>query len=120
MPVKRSDTIPADPVQAGERTEMQVLIGPDEGAHFALRRFTMQPGGGMPRHTNEVEHEQYVLAGRARIGIGDEIHEVAAGDVVYIPAGVPHWYQAEGDEPFQFLCAVPNLPDQIEILEEKG
>ena len=26
----------------------------------------MEPGGGMPMHTNEVEHEQYVLRGSAR------------------------------------------------------
>jgi len=72
----------------------------------------------MPRHTNQVEHEQYVLRGRARVGIGDEVLEVTRDDVVYIPAGVPHWYQTEGDEPFEFLCLVPNLPDTV-ILEEE-
>lgn len=71
----------------------------------------------MPRHRNAVEHEQYVLRGRATIGIGDEVREVAEGDVVYIPAGVPHWYRAEGDEPFEFLCMVPNTPDTIEVLD---
>ena len=118
MSVRHANEMPREAVNAGSGTERQVLIGPDEGPHFALRRFIMQPGGGMPRHTNEVEHEQYVLRGRATIGIGDETHTVAADDVVYIPAGVPHWYRAEGDEPFEFLCAVPNKPDQIRIVEE--
>ena len=58
------------PVAAGSGAETQVLIGPDQGPNFALRRFVMQPGGGMPRHTNAVEHEQYVLRGRARVSIG--------------------------------------------------
>jgi quercetin dioxygenase-like cupin family protein len=44
------------------------------------------------------------------------VHQVRAGTVVFIPAGTPHWYQAEGDEPFEFLCVVPNLPDKTEIL----
>lgn len=123
--VKRAAEVPAEEVKAGTGTRRQVLIGPDEGPHFALRRFIMQPGGGMPRHTNSVEHEQYVLRGRARIGIGDRVVEVGADDVVYIPAGLPHWYEAlgaEGDEPFEFLCVVPNGPDTIEILgdEESG
>jgi hypothetical protein len=30
---------------------------------------------------------------------------------------VPHSYQVRGDEPFEFLCLVPNAPDQIEVLE---
>jgi quercetin dioxygenase-like cupin family protein len=107
---RRSDAVPAEPVANARATRRQVLIGPGEAPNFALRRFVMQPGGGMPRHTNTVEHEQYVLRGRARIGIGDEVLAVRAGDVLYIPAGTPHWYLAEGDEPFEFLSIVPNRP----------
>lgn len=116
MPVRHAEDLPRDPVNAGEGTVRQVLIGPDEGPNFALRRFIMQPGGGMPTHTNRVEHEQYVLRGHATIWIGDETHQVSANDVVFIPAGVPHGYRAEGDEPFEFLCVVPNIEDHIEIL----
>ena len=36
-----------EPVPAGSRTTKQVLIGPEEGPNFALRKFTMEPGGGM-------------------------------------------------------------------------
>ena len=118
MYVKRADSVTAEPVGAGQGTTRQILIGPDEGPHFALRRFTMRPGGGMPRHTNTVEHEQYVLRGRARIGIGKQIVEVSADDVVFIPAGTPHWYEALGEEPFEFLCVVPNGPDRIQVLED--
>lgn len=118
MPVKRFNDVPPRPVDDGEGTTIQVLIGAEEAPHFAMRRFVMEPGGGMPRHTNAVEHEQYVIRGRARVGIGDDVHEVRAGDVLYIPAKTPHWYEAQGDEPFEFLCMVPNLPDHIEILDE--
>lgn len=115
MSVRHVSEFGLTPVAAGAGTETQVLIGPDQGPNFALRRFVMQPGGGMPRHTNAVEHEQYVLRGRARVSIGDETHDVKAGDVVYIPAGTPHSYDAVGEEPFEFLCAVPNQPDKIEL-----
>jgi quercetin dioxygenase-like cupin family protein len=117
MSVKPADQVAQDPVPAGVATTRQMLIGPDEGPHFAMRRFIMQPGGGIPVHTNTVEHEQYVLRGRAAMTIGDEPVEVKAGDVVFIPAGTPHSYQVLGAEPFEFLCVVPNLPDRMELLE---
>ncbi len=117
MSVKHTHEIEAKPVQAGQDTTIQVLISPEEGPHFAMRRFEMKPGGGMPRHTNLVEHEQYVLSGRAKIGIGLEVYEVRQGDVVFIPANVAHWYQNIGEEPFAFLCLVPNQPDAITILD---
>ncbi|MFQ5679006.1 MAG: cupin domain-containing protein [Gemmatimonadota bacterium] len=116
--VKRAAEVPAEPVPAGRETTRQILIGPGEAPNFAMRRFLMRPGGGMPLHTNAVEHEQYVLRGRATIEIGDELVRVREGDVVLIPAGVPHSYRAEGEEPFEFLCIVPNGPDRIEMLEE--
>ncbi len=117
MPVKHANEVPYQEVGAARDTFIQILISPEEAPHFAMRRFTMKPGGGMPKHTNKVEHEQYVLQGRARIAIGEEEYEVKAGDVVFIPAGVPHWYKNIGSEDFVFLCLVPNLPDEITILE---
>ncbi|HEX4824300.1 MAG TPA: cupin domain-containing protein [Candidatus Polarisedimenticolaceae bacterium] len=83
-----------------------------------MRRFRMETGGGMPLHRNAVEHEQFVLRGRARVRVGDRVYEVKPDDVLLIPAGVPHNYEViEG--PFEFLCMVPNLPDRIEILTEE-
>ncbi len=115
--VSPADALPANEVKAGTATNMQVLVGPDTGApNFALRRFIMGAGGGMPLHTNEVEHEQYVLRGRARIRIGDAVHEVAPDHTLYIPAGVPHSYEVL-EAPFEFLCVVPNRPDRIRLVE---
>jgi len=117
MIVRKADNVEVEAVPAGAGTSRQVLIGPDEGPNFAMRRFHLEPGGSMPLHTNTVEHEQYVLAGRASIRIGDEVFEVAADDVIFMPAGVPHSYTVEGEDPFVFLCMVPNLPDEIELVE---
>ena len=116
--VESADSLPAKPVAAGKDAKMQVLVGPAQGApNFVLRRFIMDKGGGMPLHTNEVEHEQYVLRGRAKIRIGEKVHEVRPDTTLYIPAGVPHSYEVlEG--PFEFLCVVPNRADTIKIVEE--
>jgi quercetin dioxygenase-like cupin family protein len=118
MSVKHACEVPANAVAAGRDTEIQILIPSSEGPNFALRKFTMQPGGGMPRHTNTVEHEQYVLRGEALISIGQEKIRVLAGDVVFIPEGVLHSYENTGDEPFEFLCIIPNKEDKITISDE--
>ena len=118
MFVKHAEEVEKKNVAAGKDTTIQVLISAQEGPNFALRKFSMKSGGGMPRHTNTVEHEQYVLRGHARIGIGEEVFEVNAGDVVFIPEGVVHYYENIGDEPFEFLCVVPNKADEIKIVGE--
>lgn len=116
--VAASETIPKEFLKVGSGTARRVLIGADSAPNFAMRLFTIEPGGAMPKHTNTVEHEQFVVRGKATIGIGEDVHNVKKGDVVFIPGGVPHWYAAEGDEPFEFLCVVPNLPDEITICED--
>ena len=118
--VTSASSVPFNPVEAGRKTTMQVLIPPDRAPHFAMRCFTIEAGGGMPNHTNSVEHEQYVLNGAAEVGIGPEVHRVSKGDVVFIPANIPHWYRTVGDEPFQFLCLVPNQPDSIRIVGDES
>ncbi len=118
MSVKHVTDVEAKDVAAGKDTTIQVLISSQEGPNFALRKFSMQKGGGMPRHTNLVEHEQYVLRGEADITLGDEMHHVEMGDVVFIPEGVIHSYQNTGEEPFEFLCIVPNKEDKITIVDE--
>ncbi|HTX91635.1 MAG TPA: hypothetical protein VMC09_10500, partial [Anaerolineales bacterium] len=65
MTVKHSSDVKLNDVKNGDLATMQVLISSQEGPHFAMRRFVMEPGGGMPNHTNTVEHEQYVLRGHA-------------------------------------------------------
>jgi quercetin dioxygenase-like cupin family protein len=117
MSVKNSAKVEKEIVEAGEKTSRQVLISAEEAPNFAMRKFILEAGGSMPKHTNTVEHEQYVLKGQAEICIGDEIHKVKKDDVVYIPAGVPHWYKVIGEESFEFLCLIPNQTDRIELVK---
>lgn len=116
---KHVQDVPVEVVPAGRGTTKQVLIGAEEAPNFAMRKFAIQPGGGMPAHTNTVEHEQYVLRGRAKLGIGEKQLTVGAGDVIFIPANTPHWYEVESAEPFEFLCLVPNLPDRMDFVTKR-
>jgi len=117
--VKVAGEIPYIDVPAGRATRYQVLIGPEDGAaNFILRRFRIEQGGGIPAHTNLVEHEQYVLSGRAEVGIGQEIYTIEVGMALFIPAGATHWYRVI-DDPFEFLCIVPNRSDSIQLVTKE-
>lgn len=114
--LRRGDEVTYDSVDAANGVKKGVLIDASDGApHFAIRRFVLEPGATVPRHTNAVEHEQYVLEGEYVVGIDDEEYTVSAGDVLFIPAGVIHWYRNEHDDPGAFLCAVPNGDDEIKV-----
>jgi quercetin dioxygenase-like cupin family protein len=116
--VKRAADVDYESVAAADGLARGVLIDEGDSApNFAIRRFTLAPGSAVPKHTNEVEHEQYVLAGEYVVGIGDEEYTVSPGDSLFIPAGTVHWYRNESDQEGAFICAVPNGDDAIELLE---
>ncbi len=70
--LRRSDDVDYEAVDAADGLEKGVLIGEEHGAPtFAMRRFTLEAGAEVPKHTNEVEHEQYVLSGEYVVGISD-------------------------------------------------
>ncbi|MFT4905881.1 MAG: quercetin dioxygenase-like cupin family protein [Natronomonas sp.] len=116
--VRRADDIEYERVDAADGMQKGVLVGPEHGApNLAIRRFVLAPGAEVPKHTNKIEHEQYVLAGTYTVGIGDEEYAVSEGDSLLIPAGTVHWYRNEGDEDGAFICAVPNGDDEITLAE---
>lgn len=113
---KKIASVDATALTAGKGVSMKMLLSPDEAPNFAMRNFIIEAGGYMPLHTNTIEHEQFVLSGRARIQLGEETIEAVAGDVLLIPAGVAHSYATIGNEAYSFLCLVPKGEDRIEIL----
>lgn len=121
--IRNEDDVSYEPVDGAPGLERGVLAGEADGApNFAQRRFTLDPGAEVPKHTNEVEHVQYVLAGSYVVGIGEgedaEEHQIGPGDALFIPAGTVHWYRNDSDETAAFLCTVPHGDDGIELVEE--
>ncbi|MDX1744700.1 MAG: cupin domain-containing protein [Halobacteriales archaeon] len=116
--IRRSEEIAYEDIPAAVGMRKGVLIGDEQDApNFKIRRFEIDAGAEVPKHTNAVEHEQFVLAGEYTVGIEDEEFTVSAGDSLLIPAGVVHWYRNEADKPGAFLCAVPNGDDDIRLTD---
>jgi quercetin dioxygenase-like cupin family protein len=62
------------------------------------------PGCRLPRHTDSAEETIAILAGRARVRIGDEEDELPAGGLALVPEDVPHEVRNAGQEPLRFLA----------------
>jgi quercetin dioxygenase-like cupin family protein len=109
MSVKPAGRAKPEKVERGVSTEIAWLLDRRDGApNFEMRKFTIKPGGSIPKHYHpDIEHEQYVLSGRYRVGIGSRVHTVKQGDSIFIPKGTPHWYKNTGKEDAEFLCIIP-------------
>jgi quercetin dioxygenase-like cupin family protein len=110
MILKALENIPKNPVTmpGAEQAQMQMLCGPDDGCpNFAMRKFTVAPGGCTPKHQHDYEHEILILAGEGvAFGNGKEQH-IKAGDAIYVPANELHQFRNTSATPFEFICMVP-------------
>ena len=122
MAVIPAGSVKAQKVDRAVRTEIAWLVDRHDGApNFEMRKFTIKPGGSIPKHFHpDIEHEQYVLKGSYKVGIGEEVHRVKAGDSLFIPRGTPHWYENTGKGPAEFLCIVPKTEKYDSVYLEEG
>jgi quercetin dioxygenase-like cupin family protein len=97
------------------------LIGDQgEAAGFHLRYFEIAPGGfsSLERHTHE--HAVVVLRGRGQVQLGEQVHDLAFGDMVYVASNEVHQFRNPTTEPFGFLCVVDAERDRPVILGGAG
>lgn len=93
------------------------VLTPNEDKDFIVRKVCLANGGSMPNHTNLIQHQQFVLEGEAKVVIGDEVYHAKKGDFLYIPAGVPHYYEACYGKEYEFLCMITTKEDEITLVD---
>ncbi len=90
-------------------TKIQWLIAKKDGAqNFAMRRFTLAPGGTVGLHTHPWEHEVYILAGQGEVLGEQENLPVGPGSFAFVPGDERHGFQnTSTSEDLIFLCMIP-------------
>ncbi|MEO0185084.1 MAG: cupin domain-containing protein [candidate division WOR-3 bacterium] len=113
MKIKKLDQIiPEVPQLAGTKdTTLQWLITKNDGAlHYAMRVFTINPGGEIPVHShNNMEHEIFVLEGEAIMNNGVSEIPVKKGDALLVQPNEKHGFINNSTAPFRFICVIPIL-----------
>ena len=68
------------------------------GDHSILVMNWLSPGMEPRPHSHPFDQVAFILSGRMRFTIGEEVLEVGPGTVIRIPAGVRHWGETIGEE----------------------
>jgi mannose-6-phosphate isomerase-like protein (cupin superfamily) len=87
----------------------------------SLAEATVPVGGATTAHFHrEAEELYFFTAGRGRLRIGDEEHDVAVGDCAVIPPGAEHKLVNTGDTPLVLLCCcAPAYSHEDTVLTEE-
>ena len=64
---------------------------------MTIARIHLGAGAVVPTHAHPHEQVATVLEGRLRFVVGDEEHEVARGESMFVASGVPHAVEALED-----------------------
>jgi quercetin dioxygenase-like cupin family protein len=60
---------------------------------------TLEPGHTPRPHAHDYEQIVYIVSGRVRFTVGDEVADVGPGDVLLVPPNVEHYAETIGSEP---------------------
>ena len=64
----------------------------------------LEPGGQALMHAHaDLDQAMYVLEGGCRVESGGEAAEMRPGEIVYLPAGLPHQITATGEKALRVL-----------------
>jgi mannose-6-phosphate isomerase-like protein (cupin superfamily) len=91
----------------------------DPGAGITLGVAEIKPGQSNPLHVHgNCEEVIYMLSGTAEHRVGKETVTLKAGDVLRIPAGVPHSAKVLGNEPMRSIVVYNTGERQFTAVKE--
>ena len=79
------------------------LVDAKETGGFGAALVTFSPGARLNFHTHDAEQILYITEGKGTIATKNKKYPVAAGCVVFIPAGEVHWHGAADDSAMTHL-----------------
>jgi mannose-6-phosphate isomerase-like protein (cupin superfamily) len=76
------------------RAYLEFLTVPD----LSVGLYVLGPGEPDLQQPHTEDEVYYVVSGRGRITVGDEVREVQTGSVIFVPAPVPHRFHDVTEE----------------------
>lgn len=84
--------------------ETTSIHGAEHGATISLILDRSAPGQGPRLHRHPYDETWVVQEGNITFQSGESRHQAGPGDVVIVPAGVPHKFTNDGPGPSRLVC----------------
>ena len=97
----------------------QVLFNGAFDIPCQFRYFEVKPGGYSTLEWHEHTHMVMIFRGKGQALLGDEIHDIQAGDFIEVPSKTLHQFRANKGDYVGFLCLVNNDRDKVKLLNEE-
>lgn len=111
MTLEEGDKVPLDNGRGEKVRLVDGRLGTDA---IDLHHNTLVPGGPAGRYHrhSKADNVYIVMGGVGELVADGKAYEVREGQIIFIPAGVPHSLSNPGDEPFRiFEIYAPAGPD---------
>ena len=92
------------PIVKTAPTATQTIQGAEHGATISLILDHSETGNGPRLHRHPYDETWVVIAGDILFEAGEERHAAGPGDVVIVPASVPHKFTNQGPERASLVC----------------
>ncbi len=109
MEVVRIDEVPETPTP--RKVEVRKVLKKE---HVQVVYLKFLPGQRIPSHVTPVDVFFYVVEGRGSVTIGDVSAEVAEGDIVFSPKGIPHSVENASEGLLKLLVVKTPNPEKAE------
>lgn len=97
------------------RTGVTRRVFTGDGATLAWT--TLDPGHEPNPHSHDFEQIVYIVSGRVRFTVGDQVTELGPGGMLVVPPNVLHFAETLGDEPVVDLSVFTPRRDEYAAQE---
>ena len=99
---------PSGPTHAVDGARFTSLATPSRGSSdISVWRVEIAPGHPAVPHQLTREEVFIILAGRARVRLGDDVREAAVGDAIVVPVDTQFEIDVAGEEALHAICCMP-------------
>ncbi len=74
----------------GLRSTILLQAGDTRDAALAVTWVDVQPGAEQEPHSHDPQQVYVIVAGAGRMRVADEVRDISAGDLVFVPSRAPH------------------------------
>jgi quercetin dioxygenase-like cupin family protein len=80
------------------------MVGAEHGSTVSLILGPVEPGQGPRLHRHPYDETWVVQEGNVTFRVGEDRHRAESGDIVLLPAGLPHGFTNDGPGSSVLVC----------------